>query len=59
MTNQVNVITQDNWDEELTMAKPSCAVVEANLVVPPPKKLVQMNFFRKIIEEVPSPLPRL
>ena len=51
MANEVNVITQDNWDEKLTMANPPVVDLEVNLVIPPPKKMVQINFFGEIVED--------
>ena len=54
MANRVHVITQDDWDDELTMANPSTAVSPAKTVISPPKKFVQLNFFGEVVPETPK-----
>ena len=54
MAENVHVITQDDWDEEVTMVDRPEAVFAPEALETPPKKLAQLNLFREVVE-APSP----
>lgn len=53
--NDLHVITQEDLDEKATMAPPYLTAPDAKNLKSPPKKLVQINFFREVVAESLSP----